>query len=51
MDVVMRHSDRVVVMAEGRVVAAGTPAQVRSDERVIAAYLGTVRTDEESPGG
>lgn len=41
MDVVMRHSDRVVVMAEGRVVAAGTPAEVRSDERVIAAYLGS----------
>jgi neutral amino acid transport system ATP-binding protein len=41
MDVVMRHSDHVVVMAEGRVVAAGTPAEVRSDERVIAAYLGS----------
>ena len=42
MDVVMRLSDRVVVMAEGRVVAAGTPAAVRSDERVIEAYLGSV---------
>jgi neutral amino acid transport system ATP-binding protein len=51
MDVVMRHSDHVVVMAEGRVVAAGTPAQVRSDERVIAAYLGAARTDGDSPGG
>jgi branched-chain amino acid transport system ATP-binding protein len=51
MDVVMRHSDSVVVMAEGRVVAAGTPTQVRSDERVIAAYLGSVRIDQESPGG
>jgi branched-chain amino acid transport system ATP-binding protein len=51
MDVVMRHSDRVVVMAEGRVVAAGTPAEVRGDERVIAAYLGTVRTDPGSHAG
>jgi neutral amino acid transport system ATP-binding protein len=51
MDVVMRHSDRVVVMAEGRVVAGGTPAEVRSDERVIAAYLGSVRTDPESSAG
>jgi neutral amino acid transport system ATP-binding protein len=51
MDVVMRHSDRVVVMAEGRVVSAGTPAEVRSDERVIAAYLGSVRTDPESSAG
>jgi neutral amino acid transport system ATP-binding protein len=51
MDIVMRHSDKVVVMAEGRVVAAGTPAEVRGDERVIAAYLGSVRTDEWNPGG
>ena len=41
MDVVMRHSDRVVVMAEGKVVMSGTPAEVRRDERVIDAYLGT----------
>src|SRR5688500_18841945 len=40
MDVVMRHSDTVVVMADGRVVAAGPPAAVRRDERVIEAYLG-----------
>jgi neutral amino acid transport system ATP-binding protein len=51
MDVVMRHSDRVVVMAEGRVVAAGTPAEVRSDERVVAAYLGSVKLDSGSPDG
>jgi branched-chain amino acid transport system ATP-binding protein len=45
MDVVMRHSDHVVVMADGHVVAAGPPAMVRADERVIAAYLGTERAD------
>ena len=48
MDVVMRHSDRVVVMADGRVVVAGTPAEVRSDERVVAAYLGTSQPDAGS---
>jgi neutral amino acid transport system ATP-binding protein len=41
LDVVMRHSDRVVVMAEGRVIASGTPAEVRRDARVVDAYLGT----------
>ena len=40
MEVVMRHSDEVVVMAMGRVIARGTPAQIRSDQRVVDAYLG-----------
>ena len=30
-----------IVMAEGRVLAQGTPDQVKNDERVIEAYLGT----------
>jgi ABC-type branched-subunit amino acid transport system ATPase component len=41
LDFVMRASDRVIVMAEGRVIAAGTPDEVRRDERVVDAYLGT----------
>ena len=40
MEVVMNHSDRVVVMAEGRVIAEGEPDEVRNDRRVIDAYLG-----------
>jgi neutral amino acid transport system ATP-binding protein len=43
MDVVMGHSDRVVCMAQGRVIAAGDPEAVRNDPRVIDAYLGTAR--------
>jgi neutral amino acid transport system ATP-binding protein len=40
LDFVMRASDRVIVMNEGRVIAQGTPDQVRTDERVVDAYLG-----------
>ena len=41
LDFVMRASDRVIVMAEGRVISEGTPDEVRADERVVDAYLGT----------
>jgi neutral amino acid transport system ATP-binding protein len=40
MEVVMNHSDRVIVMAEGRVIADGEPHDVRRDRAVIDAYLG-----------
>ena len=40
MDVVSAIADVVVCMAEGRVISVGTPAEVASDQRVVAAYLG-----------
>jgi branched-chain amino acid transport system ATP-binding protein len=47
MEVVMNHSDRVIVMAEGRVIADGEPQEVRSDQAVIDAYLGSGTVAEE----
>jgi branched-chain amino acid transport system ATP-binding protein len=42
MDLVMAVCDRIVVLDFGKCIATGTPDQVRSDERVLAAYLGDV---------
>ncbi|CAO3437497.1 ABC transporter ATP-binding protein [Azospirillum endophyticum] len=40
MDFVMSLCTRVLVLAEGRVLAEGTPAEVRGNRNVIEAYLG-----------
>ncbi|MES2183774.1 MAG: ABC transporter ATP-binding protein [Pseudomonadota bacterium] len=40
MDVVFAHADRVIVLARGRLIADGTPQQVRADPQVQAVYFG-----------
>jgi branched-chain amino acid transport system ATP-binding protein len=44
MDIVMDISDRITVMQLGQILAQGKPDEIRSDERVRRAYLGSMIT-------
>jgi branched-chain amino acid transport system ATP-binding protein len=46
MDVALRVSDWVTMMHDGRVVAEGTPSEIRANETVHELYLGTRYYDE-----
>jgi len=41
MDFVQRLCHRIMVMVEGRVMAIGTPAEIRANKQVLDAYLGS----------
>jgi branched-chain amino acid transport system ATP-binding protein len=44
MDAVFTLADRISVMVYGRIIATGTPEDVRANEEVRRAYLGEVAT-------
>lgn len=46
MSVVMRVSDRITVMHQGRVLAEGTPAEISANSEVQTAYLGSLYDEE-----
>lgn len=43
MDVVFTHADRIIVMNRGRLIAQGTPEEVKANDEVRAVYLGSLR--------
>lgn len=47
-DLVLGVCDRVVVLDFGKIVAEGTAAEVRTDEKVVAAYLGVAAAAVEA---
>lgn len=51
MDIVIACCDRVTVIEFGKTIAEGTPGSVMRDERVVAAYLGTIAPDANETGG
>ena len=50
MDFIERLCDPVICMAEGRVLAEGTLAEIKANEQVIEAYLGTGLKNKEMVG-
>ncbi len=50
MDLVMSVCDHVAVLDSGRLIAEGSPAEVRANQNVLEAYLGT-EEEENGAGG
>ncbi len=49
-NLVLNLCDYIVVLDFGVLIAAGTPSEIRSDQRVIKAYLGSTHTDPSITG-
>jgi ABC-type branched-subunit amino acid transport system ATPase component len=44
---IMQLCDPIVVLNEGSTIAEGTPAEIRRDPAVIAAYIGVEKRGDE----
>lgn len=51
MDVVFACADRMIVLARGRLIAAGVPAEIRDHPKVQEVYFGSGRTFEKAAQG
>jgi branched-chain amino acid transport system ATP-binding protein len=49
MDFIGRLCDPVICMAEGKVLAQGTLDEIKANEHVIEAYLGTGLKNKKTP--
>ncbi|MFL6692250.1 MAG: ABC transporter ATP-binding protein [Ramlibacter sp.] len=47
MDVVFAYADRIIVLARGRLIAQGKPAEIRDHPKVQEVYFGTGKTFEK----
>jgi len=51
MDVVFAYADRMIVLARGRLIAEGRPAEIRDDPKVQEVYFGSGKTFEKKRAG
>jgi len=51
MDVVFAYADRLIVLARGRLIAQGTPQEIRNHPKVQEVYFGSGKTFEKRTSG
>ena len=46
---VLRTCDQIVALNFGEMIGSGTPAEIRKNPAVVAAYLGVADGDDDAP--